>query len=62
VDQLPIGGDFEDAARGAQDFDGGAELSLQLGRQTGGLRVVVSDPAVFDGDSHAFLRSSQLRV
>jgi hypothetical protein len=51
--QLPVHGHLERAARRLDELDldvrpGGA----QLGRQTGGPRLVVSGDAVLDGDTH----------
>jgi hypothetical protein len=49
-DQLVAERDVEDAARALDQVGLNAELALDLVRQTGGSRVVVSDRAVLDRD------------
>ena len=53
-DALAIDGDDEDPAAAAHDFAFNAELPLDLGRQTGGSRKVVSNAAVVDSNVHGF--------
>ena len=52
-DQLVAGGDLENSARAADQLRLDAERPLEVRRQTGGARVVVSHPAVFDAHVHA---------
>ena len=47
-ERLVVGGDDEDAAGAADELGVDAELFLDLGRQTGGPREVVSNAAVVD--------------
>ena len=47
-----IDDDVEDAVAAPHQLGREAELFLDRGRQTGGLRQVVSTPAVVDGDLH----------
>src|SRR5215212_10453022 len=55
--QASVHGDLEDAARGGHQPDLGVrKFALQLSRQTGGSRFVVSNDAVFDDDPHAGLQ------
>ena len=52
-DGAPIRDDLEPAARRGNQLNlGPRELALELGRQTGGPWLVVSDDAVFDRDAH----------
>jgi GNAT superfamily N-acetyltransferase len=51
-DLLSVGDDVEDAAVAGDDLDPQPELSLNRGRQTGGLWPVVSTDAIGDGDVH----------
>jgi len=45
---------LEHAARRLNPFHVGVRIRLaNFGRQTGGPRLIISDDAVFDGDSHA---------
>src|SRR6266853_5598408 len=51
--QIAVDGHFEDAARrGHQPDFGIGNFMLQLSRQTGGSRLVVSDDAVLDDHAH----------
>jgi hypothetical protein len=50
-DQLAVEMDLEDAARALDQRRLEAERSLQMRRQTGGARQVVSNPAVLDRDA-----------
>jgi hypothetical protein len=50
-DQLVADGDLEDSAGSFDELGFDAELLLDLLRQTGGARKVVSDSAVLDGDT-----------
>ena len=52
-----VDGDDEDAAAAAGQFRGETELVFDCSRQTGGLRKVVSNAAIFDSDLHG-LRDS----
>ena len=58
VDQLAIGDDIEDASSAGDERRLDAESLLDRGRQTGGLRFVVSLHAVGDADFHESLRSA----
>jgi len=49
-DQVVAHRDLEDSTMAADQLRLDAELLLDLGRQTGGAWVVVSDRAVLDGD------------
>jgi hypothetical protein len=49
-DELAVDRDLEDSSGSFDELGFGAELLLDLFRQTGGTRVVVSDGAVLDGD------------
>ncbi len=61
VDQFTVHGDFEDAAgRRDQPDVGIGNDCLQLGRQTGGSGLVVSDDTVLDKHLHARLLPSGL--
>ena len=51
-DLLPVGDDVEDAAVAGNDLGLQPELTLDRGRQTGGLWPVVSTDAIRDGDVH----------
>ena len=52
--------DLEPAARRLEQLDGGVRiLGPELGRQTGGPRIVASDDAVFDRDVHAASRDGE---
>jgi len=53
VDQVAVQDHLEDAAGGRDQLGVQIELVLELGRQTGGDGLVVSDLAVFDGELHA---------
>jgi hypothetical protein len=56
--QVAVHGYLEDATGGGHQPDlGVGYFLLQLGRQTGGSGLVVSDDAVFDDDPHALLLS-----
>jgi hypothetical protein len=55
-DHRPIHRHLEDPAGGRDQLDVSVwPILAELGRQTGGPRLVVSDDAVVDGDSHGFL-------
>ncbi|MGH7287521.1 MAG: hypothetical protein ACREI8_05820 [Myxococcota bacterium] len=60
-DALAVGADVEDAVITSQQLGRDAELLLDRGRQTGGLRQVVSAPAVVNGDLHGLLIVPSLR-
>jgi len=52
-EQAAVGFDFEDAAGGFDELHFRIrERVADLGRQTGGPWLIVSDDAVFDRDSH----------
>jgi len=52
--QIAVHDDLEDTARGFDQLNIGVGVRfLDLGRQTGGPRLVASDAAVFDGDLHS---------
>jgi hypothetical protein len=53
--QLSVGDDVEHAAAPLDERGLVAGLSCDVGRQTGGLRLVVSDAAVGDRDLHRCL-------
>jgi hypothetical protein len=56
--ELVVDRDLEDSAAAFEELGPEAELRLDLVRQTGGTRVVVSDGAVLDGDvRHTILLS-----
>jgi len=55
--QLAVHLDVEDAARPFDELGLDAGLLLDLCRQTGGARIVVSDGAVLNGDGHTLLLS-----
>ena len=55
-DQPAVDTHFKDPAAALTERDGGAELPLELRRQTGGARLVVSNHAVEDLDVHRRLR------
>jgi len=59
--ELVVHFDLEDPAGSLDELGPDAELSLDLFRQTGGSRVVVSDGAVLDGDvrGHGLLLSGR---
>jgi hypothetical protein len=59
VDECAIGNDVEDPAAALDEFRFDTELPGNFGRQTGGLRQVVSDCAVGDGDAHGVSPSAQ---
>ncbi len=46
--EVPVHHDFEDTVLAFDQLDLAPELRLQLGRQPGGPRAIVSNPAVFD--------------
>jgi hypothetical protein len=52
VDERPVDHDVEDAAGALRELRLDPERLFQLGRQTGGPRLVVSDDAVGDLDVH----------
>jgi len=53
-----VHGDFECAARRLDQADLDVPVSsLQLGRQTGGPGIVVSDDAILDADTHGIAPS-----
>jgi hypothetical protein len=52
--EFPVQHDFKNAAAGFDDVRFGAEFPLELVRQTGGSRPVVSHAAVGDGKLHWF--------
>jgi hypothetical protein len=52
VDQLSVHLDVEDAVVALDELGLDTNLLLDLGRQTGGLREVVSTVAVLDRDTH----------
>jgi hypothetical protein len=50
----PVHLDFEHATRRLDQLHVGVRVGLaDLGRQTGGPRLIVSDDAVFDRDAHS---------
>jgi len=49
---LSINLDLEDTVLALDEPSVGSELALQLGRQPGGARLVVSNDAVLDADIH----------
>jgi hypothetical protein len=51
-DLRPVDGDIEHAALARHDLRVDAELALDDGRQTGGLRPIVSTDTIRDGDVH----------
>ena len=51
-DEFTVGDDIENAVVAADEFGFDLQFLLQGGRQTGGLRQVVSTAAVFDRDLH----------
>jgi len=51
-DELPCGNYFEDSSPRRNELGFEAVTLLDTGRQTSGLRIVVSLFAEFDGDSH----------
>jgi hypothetical protein len=53
VNRLAVDGDLEDPGEAFLEFGGDPVLALDGGLQTGGLREVVSLPAVRDEDVHA---------
>jgi hypothetical protein len=56
VDRYSIGNDLEPAASRRNHLKlGVGKALLNLSRQTGGSRFVVSNDAVFDGDFHGFI-------
>jgi len=57
--ERPVDLDLEDAILALDEACVGVELVLQLGRQPGSPRLVVSDYAVLDGDIHSRLRLGQ---
>lgn len=61
-DQLAVDTHFKDPAAALTERDGGAELPLELRRQTGGAGLVVSNHAVEDLDVHRRLRGSPKSV
>ena len=60
VDHPPVHGDLVDPPLALDEFSVNAELFLDGGRQTGGLREVVSLDAIGDSDLHR--RAPVLRV
>ena len=52
VDHLPVHGDLVDPLLALDEFSVDIELFLDSGRQTGGLREVVSLDAIGDSDLH----------
>jgi hypothetical protein len=60
-DELVVDRDLEHPAGSLDELGLDAKLPLDLFRQTGGARIVVSDGAVLDGDvgRHTLLLSSQ---
>src|SRR5215207_5723716 len=62
-DQVSIHGNLEDTAGRRDQADVGfRHLFLQLSRQTGGSRLVVSDDAVLDDHAHARLLAKRTRA
>jgi hypothetical protein len=57
-DRLAVDTYLEDATAALTQGDGGPELPFELGRQTGGTGLVVSNHAVEDFDAHRRLRGS----
>ena len=53
-DALVVDSDVEDAAASAHDLTVDSQFLLDLGRQTGGPRQIVSDAAVVDSYVHGF--------
>jgi hypothetical protein len=51
-DAFVVRGDVEDAAAPTNDLGVDAQLFLDLSRQTGGSRKIVSDAAVIDSNVH----------
>jgi hypothetical protein len=49
-DEIAVDADVEDTARALDQLGPDAELALQLVRQTGGAREIISNQAVLDGD------------
>lgn len=60
-DQLPVRNDIKDPAAAADEFALDAGLVADRGRQTGGLREIVSLSAVGDADLHEFAPRSVAR-
>src|SRR5205823_10132112 len=56
---LAVDSDVEDAAAAADDLRLDAELFLDLSRQTGGSREVVSNAAVINSYLHSWQRSEE---
>jgi hypothetical protein len=54
-EQLAVGHDIEDARVSHDQLGFDVELIANRGRQTGGLRLVVSTPAVRDGQTHGII-------
>jgi hypothetical protein len=57
-DRLAVDTYFEDATAALTQGDGGPKLLFELGRQTGGSGLVVSNHAVEDLDAHLRPRGS----
>jgi hypothetical protein len=56
-DEATVHVDVEDAVGAADELRLAVETPFQVGRQTGGPRLVVSDPAVTDRDVHEVVLS-----
>jgi len=54
--QVSVRDDVEHTAGTLDEADGRLKITFEIGRQTGGPRVVVSGYAVGDGNVHGFLR------
>jgi hypothetical protein len=52
IHKMAVNGNFEDTSAGPDQLCLGPKPGLDLGRQTGGSGLVVSNPAVFDGYFH----------
>ncbi len=54
-DELPVQLDVEDSTAARDEFGRDVVFFLDLGRQTGGLRLVISTRAIRNSDVHFFL-------
>ena len=55
-DQRPVGDDLERAVTAFNQFDGDTECLVNAGRQTGGLRSIVSFHAICNRDLHGSMK------
>ena len=55
--QVAVDRDLEDPVLALDQLNRGSKLVLQLGRQPGGPRLVISNHAVFDRNIHVRLRT-----